>query len=102
MGRFSVIDARVQEILEQFPETRNCDQNLYATYVEMYYYLELNKQVFINYEKYGIPPSSSIERSARAIKEKYPNLKGTSENKNKRKKAEAEYIQHYMKEREVQ
>ena len=97
MSKFKIIDTRVQEILEQFPETRENDHKLYSKYLETYYYLEFNKKIFENYTEYNIPPFSSIERSARDIKNKYTNLKGNADTQVKRAEAEKEYKNHYGK-----
>lgn len=95
MNRISVIDTRVQELLEQFPDTRENDHLLYVVYIETYHFLEFSKRVFINYKEYDVPPFSSIERSARDIRNKHANLKGSAKTQENRNKGEAEYRKHY-------
>lgn len=57
---------------------------------------KINKDVFINHEEYKVPPFSTIERSARDIKLKYPNLRGKASNQQKRKQSEEEYKKYYV------
>lgn len=96
MSRFSIIDTRVQELLEQYPETRENDHLLYSTYVETYHYLEIDKHIFVNYKEYNIPPFSSVERSARDVRKKNTHIRGTAVTQEKRQEAEAEYKEHYL------
>ena len=95
MSKFKIIDMRTQEILEQFPETRENDHLLYIQYVETYHYQEFNREVFAKYKKLEIPPFSSIERSGRDLRRKFPNLRGTSNTQKNRSQAEAEYRESY-------
>lgn len=43
MSRVNVIENRVKEILQEYPETRGNDNLLYAKYIEEYHYIEFNK-----------------------------------------------------------
>jgi len=97
MGRFKEIDTRVKELLEQIPETRENDQKLYIAYIETYYYIDFDKRVFADYKAYNLPPFSTVERSARDMRAKYPNLRGSKENQKNRKRLEAEYKTYYAR-----
>ena len=91
MGRNKIIDARVKETLELFPETRINDHLLYKRYIEAYHFVDFNANVFVNYQEYGLPPFATIERSGRDIRSKFPNLRGDAATQEARAKAEAEY-----------
>lgn len=95
MKKLKIVDIRTQEILEQFPETRESDHLLYIQYIETYYYQDFNREIFANYKKLNIPPFSSVERSGRDLRRKFPNLRGTSNTQNNRSQAEAEYRENY-------
>lgn len=97
MPRVDVIEIRVKELLEQYPETRNNDNLLYVKYLEEYHYVEFNKNTFVNYEKYGLPSYKTIERNRRKIQNEQNYYKPSKEVETKRKEAEQEYINNFRR-----
>lgn len=95
MSKVNVIETRVKEILEFYPETRDNDNLLYVTYIKEYHYIDFTRETFVNYEQYGLPSFKSIERARRNI-QNTQNLYKASETVEKyRKEAEKTYMENY-------
>lgn len=97
MPKINVIETRVKEILDIFPNARENDNLLYVTYLREYHYVSFNEEVFVNYEKYGLPSFKSIERARRKIQNEQNLLKASEEIENCRREAEQLYRQSYSK-----
>ena len=55
MSKINIVETRVKEILEIYPNTRENDNLLYVTYLEEYHYIDFRREKFINYKEYGLP-----------------------------------------------
>ena len=97
MPKVDVIEIRVKELLEQYPETRNNDNLLYVKYLEEYHYVEFNKNTFIHYEKYGLPSYKTVERNRRKIQNEQNYCKASENMMKKRREAEQEYINNFRR-----
>lgn len=97
MSRVNVIETRVKEILQEYPETRENDNLLYVKYIEEYHYIEFNKNTFVHYEEYGLPSFKSIERSRRRIQNEQCSYKASEDTEKKRREAEHEYINNFRR-----
>lgn len=97
MPKVDVIEIRVKELLEQYPETRNNDNLLYVKYLEEYHYIEFNKNTFVHYEKYGLPSFKTVERNRRKIQNEQNYCKASERIEEKRKEAETEYINNFRR-----
>ena len=97
MPKINVIETRVKEILDIFPNARENDNLLYVTYLREYHYVSFNEEVFVNYEKYGLPSFKSIERARRKIQNEQNSFKASEEIEKNRKEAEQLYKQTYSK-----
>lgn len=97
MPKVNVIETRVKEILEYYPNTRENDNLLYVTYLEQYHYIEFNKDTFINYEEHGLPSFKSIERARRKIQNEQNSYKASEDVENMRREAEQTYKQNYAR-----
>lgn len=95
MSKVNVIETRVKEILEVYPNTRENDNLLYVTYLEEYHYIDFNKEIFINYEEYGLPSFKSIERARRKIQNGKGIYKASEKVEENRKEAECKYREYY-------
>ena len=97
MPKVNVIETRVKEILELYPETRENDNLLYVKYIKEYHYIDFNENVFINYEEYGLPSFKSVERARRRIQNEDGTYKASEKIEEKRKEAEKNYIENYAR-----
>lgn len=97
MPKINVIETRVKEILDIFPNARENDNLLYVTYLREYHYVSFNEEVVVNYEKYGLPSFKSIERARRKIQNEQNSFKASEEIEKNRKEAERLYKQTYSK-----
>ena len=95
MSRVNVIENRVKEILQEYPETRENDNLLYTKYIEEYHYVEFNKNTFVHYEKYGLPSFKTIERNRRKIQNEQNYFKASKDIEKKRREAEQDYINNF-------
>ena len=95
MSKVNVIETRVKEILEYYPNTRDNDNMLYVKYLEEYHYIDFNRDTFINYEEKGLPSYKSIERARRKIQNEENKFKASEDIEEKRKEAEHEYRKKY-------
>lgn len=95
MSKVNVVETRVKEILEAYPNTRENDNLLYVTYLKEYHYIDFNEETFINYEQYGLPSFKSVERSRRRIQNESGIYKASEDIEEKRKEAEHEYRKNY-------
>ena len=95
MAKVNVIETRVKEILEFYPETRDNDNLLYVTYIKEYHYVDFTKETFINYEQYGLPSFKSVERARREIQNKQNMYKASEKIEENRKEAEKTYKENY-------
>lgn len=95
MPKVNVIETRVKEILEFYPETRDNDNLLYVQYIKEYHYVDFTKETFVNYEQYGLPSFKSVERARRDIQNKQNLYKASKKIEDSRKEAEKTYIQNY-------
>ena len=95
MSKINVIETRVKEILDIFPNARENDNLLYVTYLREYHYVSFNEEVFVNYEKYGLPSFKSIERARRKIQNEQNSFKASEEIENGRREAEQVYRHSY-------
>lgn len=97
MPKVNVIETRVKEILEIYPETRENDNLLYVKYIKEYHYVDFTENVFINYEEYGLPSFESIERARRRIQNEEGFYKASEKVEEERKEAEKSYIENYAR-----
>lgn len=97
MSKVNVIETRVKEVLENSPLTRENDNLLYVTYLEEYHYVDFNKQIFINYEQYGLPSFKSIERARRKIQNEEGKYKASERIEEGRKEAEKQFQDYYRR-----
>ena len=95
MPKINVVETRVKEILENYPNTRENDNLLYVTYIEEYHYIEFSKEKFINYAEYGLPSFKSVERARRRIQNEQCSYKASEDTENNRTEAEKTYRQIY-------
>lgn len=95
MSKVNVIEIRVKEILEYYPETRDNDNLLYVTYIEEYHYVKFTRETFINYEQYGLPAFKTIERVRRDIQNVQNLYKPSEKVEENRKEAEKTYRENY-------
>lgn len=97
MPKINVIEIRVREILETYPETRSNDNLLYVKYIKEYHYIDFNEDTFINYEEYGLPSYKSIERARRKIQNEKFVCRASETVENERKEAEKQYQDYYRR-----
>ena len=97
MPKINVIEIRVREILETYPETRSNDNLLYVKYIKEYYYIDFNEDTFINYEEYGLPNYKSIERARRKIQNEKFVCRASETVENERREAEKQYQDYYRR-----
>ena len=97
MAKIDVIQTRVREILENYPNTRENDNLLYVTYLEEYHYIEFSKDKFVNYKEYGLPSFKSIERARRKIQNEENSYKASEDVESGRVEAEHRYKETYSK-----
>ena len=95
MPKINVVETRVKEILENYPNTRENDNLLYVTYIEEYHYIEFSKEKFINYVEYGLPSFKSVERARRRIQNEQCSYKSSEDTENNRAESEKIYRQIY-------
>lgn len=97
VGKVNVVETRVKEILELYPETRENDNLLYVTYVEEYHYVDFKKDTFINYEQYGLPSFKTVERARRKIQNEQFCFRASEGIEESRREAEKNYIENFMR-----
>ena len=97
MPKINVIEIRVREILETYPETRSNDNLLYVKYIKEYHYIDFNEDTFINYEEYGLPSYKSIERARRKIQNEKFVCRASETVENERREAEKQYQDYYRR-----
>lgn len=97
MPKVNIIETRVKEILEIYPETRENDNLLYVKYIKEYHYVDFNENTFINYEEYGLPSFKTIERVRRDIQNVQDLYKASEKIEEGRKEAERNYIENYAR-----
>ena len=97
MRKISVVETRVREILEIYPETRENDNLLYVKYVEEYHYVDFSKDVFINYEQYGLPSYKTVERARRKIQNEQFHCRASEDVEEDRRNAEKSYIENFAR-----
>jgi len=97
MPKVNVIETRVKEILEYYPETRENDNLLYVKYIKEYHYVDFTENVFINYEEYGLPSFKSVERARRKIQNEEGTYKASEKVEEERREAEKNYIENYAR-----
>ena len=95
MSKTNIIEPRIKEILEFYPETRENDNLLYVKYIKEYHYVDFNENVFVNYEEYGLPSFKTIERVRRDIQNAQNMYKASEKVEEERKEAEKQYINNY-------
>lgn len=91
MSKINVIETRVKELLEEYPETRENDNLLYTKYIEEYHYVDFNKNTFVHYEEYGLPSFKSVERCRRKIQNEQCKYQASEDIEKGRKEAEQYY-----------
>lgn len=96
--KVNVVETRVEEILEVYPETRENDNLLYVKYIEEYHYVDFNRDTFVNYEQYGLPSYKTVERARRKIQNEKFRCRATETIENARKEAENNYINNFTRE----
>lgn len=95
MAKVSVIETRVQELLQEYPEARENDNLLYTKYIEEYHFAEFNKETFVHYEEYGLPSYKSVERARRRLQNEKCVYKASEDKEKERQEAESSYRQDY-------
>lgn len=95
MPKVDVVEIRVKELLEEYPETRNNDNLLYVKYIEEYHYVDFNKNTFIKYKDYGLPSYKTVERCRRDIQNSQNRCKASENIERGRKEAEQDYISNF-------
>lgn len=95
MSKINVIETRVKEILDIFPNARENDNLLYVTYLEEYHYIDFSREKFINYKEYGLPSFKSVERARRKIQNEQCSYKASEDIENERREAEQLYRHTY-------
>lgn len=91
MNKINIIETRVRELLEQVQSLRENDQDLYATYIETYHFVEFNRATFVNYKDYGLPSFKSVERTRRRLQNEYGICEASDEITREREEAEKQY-----------
>lgn len=94
MKRLYDVQKEVEAILESNPETRDSDDILYFKFITGINPMLTTHDVFINRERYGLPPYESVRRTRQKLQEKRPDLRGTKRIQQLRKEREAEFLEY--------
>ncbi len=94
MKRLYDVQKEVEALLEAHAETRDSDDALYFRFITSINPMLTTHDVFINREKYGLPPYESVGRARRKLQEKRPDLRGTKRIQQLRKEREAEFLEY--------
>lgn len=95
--KVNVVETRVEEILEFYPETRENDNLLYVKYIEEYHYVDFNRDIFVSYEQYGLPSYKTVERARRKIQNEKFRYQSSETVEKARKEAEKDYIERFTR-----
>lgn len=95
--KVNVVETRVEEILEFYPETRENDNLLYVKYIEEYHYVDFNRDTFVSYEQYGLPSYKTVERARRKIQNEKFRYQSSETVEKARKEAEKDYIERFTR-----
>lgn len=80
MGELKTLKDEVRHILETYPETRDSDEKLYATYISSHGVGVVSVIYFFNnFNKYNVSDFESVTRCRRKIVEEHPELRPSKE-----------------------
>ncbi len=92
MKRLYDVSKEVEALLEEKPETRDSDDVLYFNLINGLQPGLTTYDVFINRNRYNLPPYESVRRTRQKLQEKRPDLRGTERIRQLRKEKEEEYL----------
>lgn len=94
MKRLYDIQKETEALLEAFPDTRDSDDVLYYRFIHSINPQVTTHDVFMNRERYGLPPYESVRRTRQKLQEKRPELRGSRRVRELRKEREGEFLEY--------
>lgn len=79
MTELNTVTALVEEVMRNFPASRNSDDTLYLMVCERVDAISINmsfKDIILNRKEYGYPAYECVARAGRKVRARYPELKG--------------------------
>jgi len=92
MKRLYDVCREVEALLEAAPETRDSDDVLYYKLIHGLCPDLTTYDVFVNREKYNLPPYESVRRSRQKLQHDRPDLRGSKRVQQFRREKEEEYL----------
>ena len=93
MKRLYEICKETEALLEAHPDARDSDDVLYFLFIKGIKPDLTTYDVFMDREKYGLPPYESVRRTRQKLQERRPELRGSKRVQQLRKEREEDFLE---------